>query len=153
MLLDYPELISKFNLLINAGMTVKQAWTKITDDYKRRLEETSAPKRYAYEEMIFTKHELELGVSEIIAYESFGRRTGLTPYMKFSTLIAQNLKKGSKGLSELLGREATEAYEDRKETAKRLGEEAGTKLLGPMIMMLIIVFILILVPAFISFGI
>lgn len=153
MLLDYPELINKFNLLINAGMTVRQAWIKITDDYRGRIEENSAPKRYAYEEMILTKHELELGVSEINAYESFGRRTSLTPYMKFSTLIAQNLKKGNKGLSELLAREATEAYENRKEMAKRLGEEAGTKLLGPMMMMLIIVFILILVPAFISFGI
>ena len=153
MLIDYPELINKFNLLINAGMTVRQAWIKISNDYKKRIEETSGPKRYVYEEMILTKHELELGVSEINAYESFARRTCLTPYMKFSTLIAQNLKKGNKGLSELLAREATEAYENRKEMAKRLGEEAGTKLLGPMMLMLIIVFILILVPAFISFGI
>lgn len=153
MLLDYPELISKFNLLINAGMTVRQAWTKIGDDYKRRSKEGINSKRYVYEEMLFTKHELELGVSEINAYESFGKRVGLTPYMKFSTLIAQNLKKGSKGLCELLSQEAREAYENRKETAKRLGEEAGTKLLAPMIIMLIIVFILILIPAFISFGI
>lgn len=153
MLLDYPELINKFNLLINAGMTVRQAWTKISDDYKRRIKECSLPKRYAYEEMLFTKHELELGVSEFNAYESFGKRAGITPYMKFSTLIAQNLKKGSKGLCELLSREASEAYENRKEIAKRLGEEAGTKLLAPMIIMLIIVFILILLPAFISFGI
>lgn len=153
MLFDYPELINKFNLLINAGMTVRQAWIKISDDYKRRIKECSSLKRYAYEEMLFTRHELELGVSELNAYENYGIRVGLTPYMKFSTLIVQNLKKGSKGLCELLSREAKEAFENRKETAKRLGEEAGTKLLVPMIMMLIIVFILILVPAFISFGI
>lgn len=153
MLLDYPELINKFNLLINAGMTVRQAWTKIGDDYKRRNKKGANSKRYVYEEMLFTKHELELGVSEINAYESFGKRVGLIPYMKFSTLISQNLKKGSKGLCELLSQEAREAYENRKETAKRLGEEAGTKLLAPMIIMLIIVFVLILIPAFISFGV
>ena len=33
MLLDYPEIINKFNLLINAGMTIRQAWSKITEDY------------------------------------------------------------------------------------------------------------------------
>jgi hypothetical protein len=72
--------------------------------------------------------------------------------MKFSTLIAQNLKKGNSGLCELLGREAVEAFESRKETAKRLGEEAGVKLLGPMMIMLIIVFMIILIPAFLSFA-
>jgi hypothetical protein len=45
-----------------------------------------------------------------------------------------------------------EAFEERKEAAKRLGEEAATKLLIPMMIMLIIVFLMILVPAFWSFG-
>ena len=151
MLLDYPEIINKFNLLINAGMTVKQAWIKIAEDYKKKKEEGGIEKRYAYEEMLLTVHKLRLSVPEPIAYEAFGRRTGLVPYMKFSTLIAQNLKKGSSGLCELLSREAAEAFESRKETAKRLGEEAGVKLLGPMMVMLIIVFMIILIPAFLSF--
>jgi hypothetical protein len=89
---------------------------------------------------------------ESIAYEQYGRRTGLIPYIKFSSLISQNLKKGNRGFTELLMKEAIEAFEDRKETAKRLGEEAGTKLLIPMMIMLIIVFLIILVPAFWSFG-
>jgi hypothetical protein len=71
--------------------------------------------------------------------------------MKFGSLISQNLKKGNKGLSELLGKEAREAFEERKEIAKRLGEEAGTKLLAPMMIMLLIVFMIILIPAFLSF--
>lgn len=151
MLLDYPEIINKFILLINAGMTVLQAWIKIAEDYKKKKEEGGIGKRYAYEEMLLTVHKLRLSVPEPIAYEAFGRRTGLVPYMKFSTLIAQNLKKGNSGLCELLGREAVEAFESRKETAKRLGEEAGVKLLGPMMIMLIIVFMIILIPAFLSF--
>jgi hypothetical protein len=71
--------------------------------------------------------------------------------MKFGSLIAQNLKKGNKGISELLTKEAVDAFEERKETAKRLGEEAGTKLLVPMMIMLVIVFAVIMVPAFLSF--
>jgi hypothetical protein len=152
MILDYPEIINKFTLLVTAGMTVKQAWNKIAEDYGVKNTLKGKKKRFAYEEMLTTSHELKLGLPESIAYEQYGRRTGLIPYIKFSSLIAQNLKKGNKGFTEQLMKEAIEAFEDRKETAKRLGEEAGTKLLIPMMIMLIIVFLMILVPAFWSFG-
>lgn len=152
MLLDYPEIINKFTLLVNAGMTVKQAWSKISQDYEKKILNGQAKKRYAYEEMLVTVHELKLGIPENDAYEQFGRRVGLISFMKFASLIAQNLKKGNKGLSELLTREAIDAFEARKENAKRQGEEAGTKLLAPMMIMLLIVFTIILIPAFLSFG-
>ena len=152
MILDYPEIINKFTLLVNAGMTVKQAWNKIAEDYSIKTIQKHSKKRYAYEEMLTTARELKLGLPEGSAYEQYGRRIGLIPYIKFSSLITQNLKKGNKGFTELLMREATEAFEERKEIAKRLGEEAGTKLLVPMMIMLIIVFLIILIPAFRSFG-
>ena len=43
--------------------------------------------------------------------------------------------------------EVQEALEQRKEQAVCTGEEAATKLLVPMILMLIVVMVLILVPA------
>lgn len=152
MLLDYPEIINKFTLLVNAGMTIKQAWSKITEDY-HRVQNQKGMKRYAYEEMLITTFELKLGVPEAIAYEQFGRRTGLIPYMKFSSLISQNLKKGTRGFTEMLMYEAAQAFEQRKETAKRLGEEAGTKLLMPMMLLMVIVFLIIMIPAFMAFSI
>ena len=85
-----------------------------------------------------------LGTSEVIAYERFGRRVKLLPYLRFSSLIAQNVKKGS---GELLNQ-----LEERKELAKRLGEEAATKLLIPMVLMLLIVLSIIMVPGMLSFG-
>ncbi len=146
MLLDYPEIINKFTLLVGAGMSLSNAWGKITRDYK----EKGAKTRYAYEEMNITYGELTLGTSEITAYERFGRRVKLIPYLRFSLLLAQNVKKGSSELLRQLELEAAEAFEERKELAKRMGEEAGTKLLVPMMLMLIIVLVIILVPAFIS---
>lgn len=155
LLSDYPEIINKFTLLINAGMTIRQAWFRISEDYaETKADEASGlniRERYAYEEMLVTASELRLGVSEMTAYEQYGRRIGLIPYIKFGTLITQNLKKGNRGFTELLKYEAAEAFEERKETAKRLGEEAGTKLLMPMLLMLILVFTIILIPAFLSF--
>ncbi|HWT26656.1 MAG TPA: hypothetical protein VN131_01835, partial [Mobilitalea sp.] len=86
MLMDYPDIINKFTLLINAGMTVKQAWSKIASDYEAKYLVNQTKKRFAYEEMLVTAHELKLGVTESEAYEQFGRRAGLLPYLKFSTL-------------------------------------------------------------------
>lgn len=157
MLVDYPEIINKFTLLVNAGMTIRQAWFRISEDYSIAKSDPtsgrSSTRRYAYEEMLTTVNELRLGVSETTAYEQYGRRTGLIPYIKFGSLITQNLKKGNRGFTEILKQEAMEAFEERKETAKRLGEEAGTKLLLPMMLMLLIVFMIILIPAFLSFRI
>ncbi|MDU6266071.1 MAG: hypothetical protein E6600_16360 [Anaerocolumna aminovalerica] len=148
MLMDYPEIINKFTLLVGAGMSLSNAWIKIAKDYKEKI----AKKRFAYEEINITASELMLGTSEVIAYERFGRRVKLLPYLRFSSLIAQNVKKGSGELLNQLELEAAEAFEERKELAKRLGEEAATKLLIPMVLMLLIVLSIIMVPVMLSFG-
>lgn len=150
MLVDYPEIVNKFVLLINAGMTIKQAWLKITDDYERNSQ-SKGKKRHAYEEMALAARELRLGMPEGKVYELFGERTGLMQYIKLASLLVQNLKKGSRSLTQTLIYEAREAFEERKETAKRLGETAGTRLLGPMMALLLIVLMLIMIPAFMSF--
>jgi tight adherence protein C len=58
------------------------------------------------------------------------------------------MKKGSDDLLKALEYEVTDAFRQRKENAKALGEEAGTKLLMPMMLMLVIVFAIILYAAF-----
>jgi len=152
MLIDYPEIVNKFALLINAGMTIKQAWLKIADDYERLIGKANK-RRHAYEEIVTTARELRLGVPESEVYEKFGKRTGLIQYIKFVSLLNQNLKKGTRNITQQLMYEAQEAFEERKELAKRLGETAGTRLLGPMMAMLLIVLLMIMIPAFMSFGI
>lgn len=153
MMRDYPEIVNKFSLLVNAGMTVKQAWIKISEDYKKKKDGKKGGMRYAYEEMMLTLYELKLGIPESQAYEQFGQRTGLLSYMKFSSLLVQNLKKGNKDMVNLLKTEAIEAFHERKEAAKRLGEEASTKLILPMAIMLFIVLVIIMIPALLSFSI
>lgn len=142
--LDYPEFVEQFVLLIGAGLNIRGAWQKITEDYVRMGKQ----KRYVQEEMIVSIRDMEHGMSEARAYELFGKRTGLLQYMKFCTLIVQNLRKGSDDLLRVLDYEIADAFRERKENAKALGEEAGTKLLLPMMLMLIVVFALILYAAF-----
>ena len=87
-------------------------------------------------------------LNEAKAYELFGRRTGLLKYMKFSTLLVQNLKKGSDGLLRILEYEAADVLKERRENARILGEQAGTKLLMPMVIMMAEVFAIIIYAAF-----
>lgn len=148
---DYPQIINKFNLYIGAGMTIRRAWSCIADDYEKKRERYG--KRVAYEEMIYTLHEIQGGAPEGECYEKYGNRCGISRYRKFGTMLSQNLRKGSRGITDLLEREAEEAFEDRKNMAKKLGEEAGTKLMIPMFIMLSVVFVIVTVPAFFSIQI
>lgn len=147
MLVDYPEIISQFTMLMGAGMTAKNVWAKVTEDYKAQKKK-SGRTRAAYEEMLVTWQEMQSGVPESECYERFAKRCELLPYMKMGVLLSQNLRKGSKGLAEMLALEAVAAMEERKARARKLGEEAGTKLLIPMTMMLVVVFAIVVVPAF-----
>lgn len=148
MLTDYPEIMNKFTLLLSTGMTVKGVWEKIVRNYEEQKQSLGV--RAAYEEMCSAYYEMKGGISETEAYERFGKRCGVSIYIKFSALLTQNLRKGTKGIAELLQMEALQAFEDRKSRAKRLGEEASTKLLVPMFGMLAVVLVIVVVPAFLS---
>lgn len=149
LLKEYPQIVSQITLFVKAGMTVRMAWFKIAENYEK---EKKLPQP-AYEEMVYTMHEIKHGISESESYERFGQRCGLISYRRLGTLLSGNLRKGAKGITELLKKETMEAFEERKNRAKKLGEEAGTKLLGPMFLMLLIVLIIIVVPAFLSIQI
>ena len=72
--------------------------------------------------------------------------------MKLSGLLEQNRKNGSKNLRETLRLEMAEAFEQRKHQARRMGEKAGTKLLVPLFLLLGVVMVMIMIPAWTAFG-
>lgn len=152
MLAEYPVLVNRLTLYLGAGMTIKSAWDKIAKDYRER-KSLLGEKNYTYEEMLFTCYEMQSGISEYNAYEKFGKRCGLQPYIRLVGFLNQSLKKGNSALLNDLQKESEAAQEERRNQARKKGEEAGTKLLLPMMMMLAIVMVLVMVPAFFSFSI
>ena len=148
MIRDYPDIISKFTLLLSTGMTVKNIWSKIVQSYEEQ--KAVLGRRIVYEEMCITHREMQSGIPEAEAYERFGKRCGLAMYMKLGALLSQNVKKGSRGFGEILKLESIQAFENRKRIAKQMGEEASTKLLLPMFGMLAVVMVMVIVPAFLS---
>lgn len=148
LLMDYPSLVMKFTLLVQAGMTARKAFQKIASDYLKRKPQKP---RYAYEAIVTACYEMDSGVAELEAYRRFGQRCGQMKYKTFSTLLIQNLQKGSRRMADMLEQEAMEAWDERKRKARVLGEAAATKLLVPMILMMAVVMAIIMIPAFLSF--
>lgn len=148
MVRDHPEILSKLAVYVGAGMTIKRAWKLVA--YGKEKEEQP---RYAYLEMKKTLREIESGKTEGKSYEDFGRNCGIQEYLRLGALLSQNLKKGTQGLGALLHAEAVQAFEERKARAKKAGEEASTKLLLPMFLMLLTVLVIVMTPAFLSLQI
>ncbi|MBS6161265.1 MAG: type II secretion system F family protein [Firmicutes bacterium] len=148
---DYPDIVEKLVLFLRAGFSIRKAMEKLADGYLRNRDKYRLGERAAYEEVVKTCKEMEGGVYEAEAYERMGRRFGLPQYKMLSVLLVQNLRKGNENLLELLEREAASVTEERKRNAKVQGEEAGVKLLLPMVMQLIVVLIILMVPAFLNF--
>ena len=130
-------------------MPVRRAFQKIAADYQKRKNLQGS--RFAYEELTASALEMDHGISEGEAYLRFGERCQEVHYKTLATLLVQNLKKGNRGLLQTLEQESVTAWEDRKRKARVLSEEAATKLLVPMVMMLIIVIAILMIPAFLSF--
>lgn len=147
---NYPVVLSKLILYLGAGMTIRGAFQKIALDYHDRQEGERQP---LYEEMLYACNRLQAGISESRTYELWAARTGLQDCARLSTMLVQNLKKGNAALLTRLREEGDRALQEELNLQRKKGEEAGTALLVPMIMMMAIVMVLVMIPAFQSFGI
>ncbi len=152
LLLDYSDVVSKLVIYMGAGMTVRNAWLRITRNYADALGRENTEPRVVYEEMQKTARELEKGVPESRAFSDFAGRCALNCYVKLVSLLEQNRRTGDPRSENALLLEAQEAFEQRKNTARRLGEEAGTKLMLPLIISLITVMVIVAVPAMLTLA-
>lgn len=141
--MEFPEFVNKMTILVNAGMTISKAWEKIATDTKK-----DTP---LFREMQYTLADINAGKPEAVAYEEFGRRCRIKEIIKFVSVVVLNLKKGGAEVVPVLKLQATECWEMRKSAAKQLGEEAGTKVLIPMMIMFVGIILIVVTPAILSF--
>ena len=147
--LAYPEFVSKLSLLLGAGMTISGALRKMNEMYQRRKAQ-GGREDAVYEELHQMICEMDNGVGELRAYQKFSERCDLQPYRKLVSLLISGQKVGNRKLLKQLNEEADRVFSERRNAARRLGEEAGTKLLIPMMLMLVIVMGIVIIPAFLS---
>ena len=142
--MEFPEFVNKMTILVNAGMTISKAWEKIATDNKK-----DTP---LFNEMQYTMGDISAGKPEAVAYEEFGRRCKIKEIIKFVSVVVLNLKKGGAEVVPVLKLQAAECWEMRKSAAKQMGEEAGTKVLIPMMIMFLGIILIVVTPALLSFS-
>lgn len=141
---EYPTVLKKISLYLSSGMNLRNIWQAVYEEgVKKKGKENPF-----YKEMGVSLNELSSGISEGLVYTRFGERIKEPEIIRFTALLSQNLKKGSSRLKELLNEEAGKAFMAKKQRAVKEGEEAGTKMLIPMMLLLIDVMIIIVIPAF-----
>lgn len=142
LLMAYPSFVDLMSLYMGAGLTVKGSLS-------RAVVQSDSP--VLAEELNYTLNEIQSGIPETEGYYRLSNRLALPVYQKIFTLLSQNIKKGTRDILNLLAEEEAAALQLKKELAKRKGEEAGTKLLFPMILQLGIVMIIVIAPALLGF--
>lgn len=145
---SFSEFITRLVLLLEAGLSLQKAMFQITQDYQKK---TGSKKEYIYEELGYICKQMKNGLPEKDAYILLAKRCNLPCYKKMTGMLIQHLQKGGRGILEELRQEADKAGEEEKRRLQKKGEEIGTKLLFPMILMLGIVMVFIMVPALFSF--
>lgn len=147
---EYPEFAGRLRLYLCAGMTARNAFGRVAQDYAERTEKKK--RLFLESEMKIACNQLSNGLPEAQVYQEWGARCGEMRYRRLGFLLSVQLKQGNDRLLQLLEQEADVAREDQRNQARKEGEEAGTKLLFPMILILIMVMLLVLLPAYVDFG-
>ncbi|MCC8151953.1 MAG: type II secretion system F family protein [Lachnospiraceae bacterium] len=150
LLFEYPQMVDQIAVLLDSGMTIRKAWERIAGrehPAQQRRGKNDENAAVYLEEMRITCREIREGRGEREAYERFGRRIGLAPYKRFSSILTQNLSKGTGDVRRILQKESEDALDMWRSRARKLGEEAGTKLLFPMLVMLVLILAVLLLPA------
>ena len=126
---QFPNVVSKLALLVTSGMIMSKAWEETANSQNSEL----------YLEMRKTAKELNNLVVPEIA--------------KLASAIIQNLSKGNAEIGRLLKSMASEAWEERQQTAKKDGEKANSLLMIPTMLLFISILIMIIMPAMTNMNI
>lgn len=151
--LQYPDIVNQLLILLEAGMATRQAWHRIAYQYKEKQKRHLVEESDVYTAILQLDRRLQEGEKERAAYEGFARELDVMCYRRLIRLLVNNLEKGSKDICKQLSLEAKEAYNQRLLLAKKLGEEASTKMLVPMMFMMVLVMVIVMAPAIIGFSI
>ena len=145
-ILEYPDFAVKYALLNEAGLTHRQIVDRLASEFEKKKDSP------IYEEIYKVSLDVKGGVPLTDALDSMSKNCGVREITFFVGLINRNIKKGGREISAELRKAADESSSEKREKIRRKAETAGTRLLIPMVFLLIIVFALIMIPAFDSFS-
>lgn len=139
-LLELPIMLTRLTLLVGAGETVQQAFMKSIVG----KENSTNPLHIEWKN---TVHELRNGASFSQSIEKLNRNCAVQQIAVFTTILLLNYRRGGEQFVTAVQDISLSLWETRKNMARVRGEEASTKLIFPLVGVLLLVMILIITPA------
>ncbi|WP_139996334.1 type II secretion system F family protein [Paenibacillus paridis] len=137
---ELPDMLSKLMLLVGAGETVQQALA-------RCLEGKDSDRHPLYKEWRDAVMSLRNGQAFSSAMERFNRRCSVQEVSIFTTVLLLNYRRGGEHFVLALRELSYTLWEKRKAIARSRGEEASSKLVFPLVGILLVLMILVASPA------
>lgn len=133
---EFPHMLSQMALLVNAGMPLREAL------HTAAQKDTGVLVR----EMKTLVDDMANGIPDYEALGNFADRCGVDSVRKFSSLIIQNVKKGSSELAGALLELSNEVWRNRVSSVREEGEKASAKLMVPILIIFIGILVMVAVP-------
>ena len=137
--IELPELTNQILILSGAGLTIRGAIIKIAHELP-----SDGPLYAALGKAV---EKMELGATNEQAFDYLTATCNMPAVRRFVSVILQNLTRGGSDVSLALYEIGKELWDARRATAQRMAEETTTKLLFPMLFMLLSVILLVAAPA------
>lgn len=135
---QYPAMLTEMSLMVGVGITAGEAFERVAHSSDELL----------YREMQRVTESVKNGMPVDEALDTLSARAPLREMKKFVSLYKQNLLKGGPDFPRTLSEMATNAWTERKNSARTAGELAEQKLLLPTIFMFVGILLMIIVPVF-----
>ncbi|NGZ76010.1 type II secretion system F family protein [Saccharibacillus alkalitolerans] len=139
-LMELPELLNKIVLLVGAGETVQQAIFRCS----KQKEGSDHP---LYKELDRMVAECRSGDPFHQAFEQFGKRCGVQDATVFVTTVLLNHKRGGGEFAMALRDLSRTLWDKRKSLGRIQGEKASSKMVFPMVLILLVVMLMVGGPA------
>lgn len=147
---DFPVIVHLLTLYMGAGLSFFSAVKRISQSYQKQKDLDHSTK-YAFEKIKRMEQQMNNGISQREACQDWGMQFRTDSYQKLSMILIQSFTKGAREAAMLMETEEREAFHKRVDKAKKAGEEASTRLLFPMILLLCQVMLLVMYPALTRF--
>lgn len=119
---EFPNVVSKLALLVNAGAILHEAWRMVAYGKDGLI----------YDLMRRACEEMDNGKSEIDAIYEFGVSSGSRDVKKFASALVQSLERGGGELPGLLSDQSSELWAQHRQRLLQKGEAAASALLAPI---------------------
>ena len=143
--MEFPYFLDKLVMLLSAGLILRESVERIAEDYRKHTDEKH--KKVLYEEVwttVKTMRETNSSLSSELLRLS--ERLGVREFARLSVILRDSLESGME-LAAKLSHESDLMWTERRSAVQKLGRTADTRLVFPLVIVLLVLIIIVMAPA------